>query len=59
MIELNTDLSESLVGAEAPAAAVRLYHLRLCVQPLGETLVLTALTCRTHLATTTTTTKTT
>lgn len=48
-VKFDTHLPQSLVGPEAPATTICLYHLCLCIQPFGETLVLTAVSCRTHL----------
>lgn len=50
-MELKTDLFECLGSLEAPTTVSCLYHFCLCVQSLWETLVLTAVSCRTHLRT--------
>lgn len=50
-IKLDTHLLEGLVGLEAPTTFGCLYHFCLCIQSLRETLVLTAVSCRTYLTT--------
>ncbi len=52
-IKLSTHLPEGLVRPEAPTTVIGLHHFRLCIQTFGETLILTAVSCRTHLTVTT------
>lgn len=48
-IHINTHLLDGLICLEAPTAVGCLDHFCLCIQSFSETLVLTVVSCRTHL----------